>query len=54
MPPPRIRMIPLGIADLVVAAGGKLIKPAQDTFWGGCFGYFSDPGGPDAKADGGL
>ena len=25
-----------------VAAGGKLVKPAQDTFWGGYSGYFSD------------
>lgn len=24
-------------------AGGKIIKPAQDTFWGGHSGYFSDP-----------
>lgn len=24
------------------AAGGKLIKPAQDVFWGGYSGYFSD------------
>lgn len=27
------------------AAGGKLEKPAQDTFWGGYSGYFSDPDG---------
>lgn len=26
-------------------AGGKIIKPAQDTFWGGHAGYFSDPDG---------
>lgn len=25
-----------------VAAGGKLVKPAQDAFWGGYSGYFSD------------
>lgn len=25
-----------------VAAGGKLEKPGQDTFWGGYAGYFSD------------
>jgi uncharacterized protein len=24
-------------------AGGKIIKPAQDVFWGGYSGYFSDP-----------
>lgn len=28
-----------------VAAGGKLVKPAQDVFWGGYSGYFSDPDG---------
>ena len=26
-------------------AGGKIEKPAQDTFWGGYSGYFSDPDG---------
>ena len=25
--------------------GGKIEKPAQDTFWGGYSGYFSDPDG---------
>lgn len=30
---------------LAVAAGGKLVKPAADTFWGGYSGYFSDPDG---------
>ncbi len=24
------------------AAGAKLVKPAQEAFWGGCSGYFSD------------
>lgn len=24
-------------------AGAKIIKPAQDTFWGGYAGYFTDP-----------
>lgn len=24
-------------------AGAKIIKPAQDTFWGGYAGYFQDP-----------
>jgi len=28
-----------------VDAGGKLEKPAADTFWGGYSGYFSDPDG---------
>ena len=28
-----------------VAAGAKLVKPAEDTFWGGYSGYFSDPDG---------
>lgn len=26
----------------VEAAGAKILKPAQDVFWGGCSGYFSD------------
>ena len=28
-----------------VAAGGTLLKPAQDVFWGGYSGYFADPDG---------
>jgi catechol 2,3-dioxygenase-like lactoylglutathione lyase family enzyme len=28
-----------------VAAGGRLVKPAQDVFWGGYAGYFADPDG---------
>ncbi len=24
-------------------AGGNIVKPAQDTFWGGYAGYFQDP-----------
>ncbi len=35
--------------DLVLkqaeTAGGKIVKPAQDAFWGGYSGYFSDPDG---------
>ncbi len=35
--------------DLVMAeaeaAGAKMIKKAQDTFWGGYAGYFQDPDG---------
>jgi hypothetical protein len=27
------------------AAGAKLMKPAQEAFWGGYSGYFSDPDG---------
>jgi len=27
------------------AAGGKLLKPAQEAFWGGYSGYFADPDG---------
>lgn len=26
-----------------VAAGGREVKPAQDVFWGGHSGYFTDP-----------
>lgn len=28
---------------LAEQAGGKIIKPAQDVFWGGYHGYFADP-----------
>jgi predicted lactoylglutathione lyase len=27
------------------AAGGTILKPAHDTFWGGYSGYFADPDG---------
>lgn len=27
------------------AAGGTVVKPASDTFWGGYSGYFADPDG---------
>jgi catechol 2,3-dioxygenase-like lactoylglutathione lyase family enzyme len=27
------------------AAGAKIVKPAQDAFWGGHSGYFADPDG---------
>lgn len=33
------------ILTLVESAGGRILKPAQDTFWGGYGGYFSDPDG---------
>lgn len=29
----------------VEPAGGKVLKPAQEVFWGGYHGYFSDPDG---------
>jgi hypothetical protein len=29
----------------VVRAGGRIVKPAQDTFYGGYAGYFQDPDG---------
>ncbi|HMB75977.1 MAG TPA: VOC family protein [Kiloniellaceae bacterium] len=28
-----------------VAAGGRLVKPAEEVFWGGYSGYFADPDG---------
>ena len=30
------------LLDVAVTAGATLVKPAQDTFWGGYSGYFSD------------
>ncbi len=33
------------IMDQVKAAGAVIVKPAQDTFWGGYAGYFQDPDG---------
>jgi uncharacterized glyoxalase superfamily protein PhnB len=33
------------VLALAAAAGGTITKPAQDTFWGGHAGYFSDPDG---------
>jgi uncharacterized glyoxalase superfamily protein PhnB len=27
------------------AAGGKVLKPAEEAFWGGYSGYFADPDG---------
>ena len=33
------------LLDVAVAAGGTLVKPAQDAFWGGYSGYFADPEG---------
>lgn len=34
-----------GVLDEAVAAGAKLVKPGQKTFWGGYAGYFADPDG---------
>jgi hypothetical protein len=33
------------VLDAAVAAGATLRKPAQEAFWGGYSGYFSDPDG---------
>ncbi|MDR2983078.1 MAG: VOC family protein [Puniceicoccales bacterium] len=33
------------VLKLAENAGAKIIKPAQDAFWGGYHGYFSDPDG---------
>jgi catechol 2,3-dioxygenase-like lactoylglutathione lyase family enzyme len=33
------------IFDQAGAAGAKIVKPPQDTFWGGFSGYFADPDG---------
>ncbi len=33
------------VINLAQTAGGKIIKQAQDVFWGGHSGYFTDPDG---------
>ena len=33
------------VMEQAVRAGAKIIKPAQDTFYGGYAGYFTDPDG---------
>lgn len=33
------------VMEQVRAAGAGIVKPAQDTFWGGYAGYFQDPDG---------
>ena len=33
------------VLELAKRAGGRIEKPAQDVFWGGYSGYFSDPDG---------
>jgi hypothetical protein len=34
-----------GALDAVVAAGGRILKPAERADWGGYSGYFADPDG---------
>jgi uncharacterized glyoxalase superfamily protein PhnB len=34
-----------GVMAQAKKAGAKIIKPAQNTFWGGYSGYFQDPDG---------
>ncbi len=31
------------VMELAMKAGAVIVKPAQDTFWGGYAGYFQDP-----------
>jgi uncharacterized protein len=33
------------VLDEAKTAGGKILKPAQEAFWGGYSGYFGDPDG---------
>jgi catechol 2,3-dioxygenase-like lactoylglutathione lyase family enzyme len=33
------------VVETAAAAGGTVVKPPEDTFWGGYSGYFSDPDG---------
>lgn len=33
------------VLALAESAGGRVLKPAQDAFWGGRSGYFADPDG---------
>ena len=33
------------LLDAVAAAGGRILKPAQEVSWGGFHGYFADPDG---------
>lgn len=34
-----------GVLEEAEKAGGRIVKPAQDVFWGGYSGYFTDPDG---------
>ncbi|EMA36488.1 VOC family protein [Halococcus hamelinensis] len=31
------------VLDEAASSGGRVVKPAQETFWGGYSGYFADP-----------
>lgn len=33
------------VLEIARQAGAKIVKPAQDVFWGGHSGYFADPDG---------
>ena len=33
------------VMEKAIAAGATIVKPAQETFWGGYAGYFQDPDG---------
>lgn len=33
------------VLEEAAAAGGRIVKTAQDVFWGGYHGYFADPDG---------
>jgi len=33
------------VVQQAIAAGGRLVKPPQETSWGGYAGYFADPDG---------
>jgi catechol 2,3-dioxygenase-like lactoylglutathione lyase family enzyme len=33
------------VLEAAEAAGGRIVKPAQEVFWGGYSGYFADPDG---------
>jgi len=33
------------ILEAAAAAGARIVKPAEEAFWGGYSGYFSDPDG---------
>ena len=41
----RTREVVDALLEEAVAAGAALVKPTQDTFWGGYSGYFADPEG---------
>ena len=36
------------------ALGGRITQPAQEAFWGGYYGHFSDPGASFGKLHGTL